>query len=79
MKGYFCDNKDCSFALWKDSRFFTSKNKTLSKKTAAALLEDGQAMLRGCYSPKTGTTYDATVLLIDDGQRTNFRLDFGNA
>ena len=79
MKGYFCDNKDCSFALWKDSRFFTSKNKTLSKKTATALLEDGQAMLRGCYSPKTGTTYDATVLLIDDGQRTNFRLDFGNA
>ena len=78
-KGYFCENKDCSFALWKDSRFFTSKNKTLSKKTAAALLEDGQAMLRGCYSPKTGTTYDATVLLIDDGQRTNFRLDFGNA
>ena len=79
MKGYFCDNKDCSFALWKDSRFFTSKNKTLSKKTATALLEDGQAMLRGCYSTKTGTTYDATVLLIDDGQRTNFRLDFGNA
>lgn len=79
MKGYFCDNKDCSFALWKDSRFFTAKNKTLTKKTAAALLEDGRAMLRGCYSPKTGATYDATVLLVDDGQRTNFRLDFGNA
>lgn len=78
-KGYFCDNKDCSFALWKDSRFFTAKNKTLTKKTAAALLEDGRAMLRGCYSPKTGATYNATVLLVDDGQRTNFRLDFGNA
>ena len=24
-KGFFCDNRECSFALWKDNRFFSSK------------------------------------------------------
>ena len=76
--GFFCENKDCQFALWKSNRFFAAKNKVLTKKIASALLEDGRAFLKDCYSPKTGATYDATVILMDDGQRTNFRLDFGN-
>ena len=77
--GFFCENKNCQFALWKSNRFFAAKNKVLTKKIASALLEDGRAFLKDCYSPKTGATYDATVILMDDGQRTNFRLDFANA
>ena len=28
------------------------------------------------YSEKTGKTYDATVVLADDGQYANFKLEF---
>ena len=77
-KGYFCTNRDCKFVLWRDSRFFTLKQKTLDRKTAAKLLEKGKAPLKGCVSPRTGQVYDATVLLEDDGTRPSFRLVFGN-
>lgn len=77
-KGYFCTNRECKFVLWRDSRFFTLKQKTLDRKTAAKLLENGKAPLKGCVSPRTGKVYDATVLLEDDGQRPSFKLVFGN-
>ncbi|EKC71874.1 hypothetical protein OBE_03174, partial [human gut metagenome] len=32
----------------------------------------------GCYSEKTGKTYDASVLLEDDGQRTGYKMVFDN-
>ena len=76
-KGFFCENRACRFALWKDNRFFAAKKKALTKAVAAALLKDGRARLTGCYSEKTGKTYDATVVLDDDGGRyVNFRLEF---
>ena len=77
-KGYFCTNRNCKFVLWRDSRFFTLKQKTLDRKTAAKLLEKGKAPLKGCVSPRTGQVYDATVLLEDDGTRPSFKLVFGN-
>lgn len=77
-KGFFCENRACSFVLWKNSRFFTAKKKVLTKSLAAALLKNGRAPLKGCYSEKTGKTYDAVVLLEDDGQRTGYKLVFDN-
>ena len=77
-KGFFCENRECRFVLWKDSKFFTAKRKTLTKPIAAALLNKGQAKLTGCFSEKTGKTYDATVVLEDDGARTNYKLVFGH-
>jgi len=35
-KGFFCENRECRFVLWKDSKFFTAKKKTLTKAVAAA-------------------------------------------
>ena len=77
-KGFFCENRECRFVLWKDSKFFTAKKKTLTKATAAALLKKGRVKLTGCFSEKTGKTYDATVVLEDDGTKTNYKLVFGN-
>lgn len=77
-KGFFCENRACSFALWKNSKFFTAKKKTLTKNLAATLLKDGRAPLKGCYSEKTGKTYDAVILLEDDGQRVSYKMVFGN-
>ena len=75
-KGFFCENDGCRFGLWKDNRFFAAKKKTLTKAVAAALLKDGRVRLTGCYSEKTGKTYDATVVLEDTGERVNFKLEF---
>ncbi|MCY1714892.1 DNA topoisomerase 3 [Caproiciproducens galactitolivorans] len=75
-KGFFCENDGCRFGLWKDNRFFSAKKKTLTKPVAAALLKDGRIRLTGCYSEKTGKTYDATVILEDTGEHVNFRLEF---
>lgn len=77
-KGFFCENRACSFALWKNSKFFTAKKKTLTKTLAATLLKDGRAPLKGCYSEKTGKTYDTVILLEDDGQRVSYKMVFGN-
>ena len=75
-KGFFCENDGCRFGLWKDNRFFAAKKKALTKAVAAALLKDGRVRLTGCYSEKTGKTYDATVILEDTGEHVNFRLEF---
>ena len=76
-KGFFCDNRDCSFALWKENKFFSGKKKTITKPVAAALLKEGRVSVSGLYSEKTGNTYDAVVLLDDTGGKyVNFRLEF---
>ena len=76
-KGFFCDNRDCAFALWKDNKFFSSKKKSITKSVAAALLKEGRVSVSGLYSEKTGKTYDAVVLLDDTGGKyVNFRLEF---
>ena len=77
-KGFFCESPSCRFVLWKDSKFFSAKKKALTKSVAAALLKDGQVKLKGCWSEKTGKTYDATVVLEDDGERANYKLMFDN-
>lgn len=76
-KGFFCDNRDCSFALWKDNKFFSGKKKSITKSVAAALLKEGRVSMSGLYSEKTGKTYDAVVLLDDTGEKyVNFKLEF---
>ena len=76
-KGFFCDNRECSFALWKDNRFFSSKKKSITKSVAAALLKEGRISMSGLYSEKTGKTYDAEVILDDTGGKyVNFKLKF---
>ena len=77
-KGFFCENPDCRFALWKDSRFFTAKKKTLSKAIASSLLNNEKARLKGCWSERTGKTYDATIVLEDNGEKSNYKLLFDN-
>ena len=76
QKGFFCQTESCKFAIWKNSKWWAAKKKQPTKAIVAALLKDGRARLTGCYSEKTGRTYDATVVLEDDGQYANFKLEF---
>ena len=76
-KGFCCEDRACHFALWKENKFFTIKKKTLTKSIAIDLLKRGEASLTGCYSEKTGKTYDAIVILDDKGGKyVNFKMEF---
>ncbi|MDR3278716.1 MAG: DNA topoisomerase III, partial [Oscillospiraceae bacterium] len=77
-KGFFCSNRACKFALWRDSRFWTAKGKILDKKTAAALLCDERVSFSDLKSERTGKTYAATVVLEDADGKVNFKLEFDN-
>ena len=76
QKGFFCQDKSCKFAIWKNSKWWAAKRKQPTKAIVAALLKDGRAHVTGLYSEKSGKTYDATVVLEDTGQYVNFKLDF---
>ena len=66
-KNYYCSNRDCSFAMWKNDRFFEERKTVFTRSIAAALLKSGKATVKKLYSVKTGKTYDGTVLLADTG------------
>ena len=76
-KGFFCENKGCSFVLWKENRFFESLGKKLTKQVASSLLEKGKVALKNCKSAKTGNTYDTMVVMpVDAAGRAQFSLNF---
>ena len=75
-KGFFCQNDSCRFAIWKNSKWWELKRKQPTKVIVTALLKEGRTHVTGLYSEKTGKTYDATVVLEDDGRYVNFKLEF---
>ena len=75
-KNYYCSNRDCTFTMWKNDRFFEERKVTFTPKIAAALLKSGKANVKGLYSPKTGKTYDGTVVLADTGGKyVNYKIE----
>lgn len=75
-KNFYCSNRDCGFAMWKNDRFFESKKKELTANVAAALLSKGRVSMKGLYSEKTSKTYDADVLLADTGGKyVNYKIE----
>ena len=75
-KNYYCSSRECAFTMWKNDRFFEERKVTFSPKIAAALLKDGRAAAKKLYSPKTGKTYEGTVLLADTGGKyVNYRVE----
>ena len=75
-KGYFCENRECRFVLWKDNAFFKRLGKRMDAHVADKLLRDGRVRLKDCKSSK-GKTYNATVLLSTEADgRSKFSLEF---
>ena len=75
-KGWFCENRECRFVLWKDNAFFKRLGKHLDAHVADKLLRDGRVRLKDCKSAK-GKTYNATVLLGTEADgRSKFSLEF---
>ena len=75
-KGYFCENRECRFVLWKDNAFFKRLGKRMDAHVADKLLRDGRVRLKDCRSAK-GKSYNATVLLSTEADgRSKFSLEF---
>ena len=75
-KGWFCENRECRFVLWKDNAFFKRLGKRLDSHVADKLLRDGRVRLKDCKSAK-GKTYNAAVLLSTEPDgRSKFSLEF---
>ena len=75
-KNFYCSNRDCAFTMWKNDRFFEERKVTFTPKIAAVLLKSGKINVKGLYSPKTGKTYDGTVVLADTGGKyVNYKIE----
>ena len=77
-KGWFCMDKSCKFALWKENRFFQTLGKQMTEELAKQLVNQGKARLTHCYSKKSNRYYDTTVHVEtgEDGAAA-FKLEFG--
>ena len=75
-KNYYCENRDCAFVMWKNDRFFEERKTAFTPKIAAALLAGGKVKVKKLYSPKTGKTYDGSIVLADTGGKyVNYRIE----
>ena len=77
-KGWFCRDKSCKFALWKENRFFQTLGKQMTEELAKQLVNQGKARLTHCYSRKSNRYYDTTVHVEtgEDGAAA-FKLELG--
>ena len=74
---FYCSNKACSFCLWEDNKFFSSKKKKLTKRIAKELLDKGWCRVTGLYTPKKPQLYDAVIRLDDSGGKyVSFKMEF---
>ena len=75
-KNYYCSDRGCAFVMWKNDRFFEERKVTFSAKIAAALLKSGKVKVKGLYSPKTGKSYDGSIVLADTGGKyVNYKIE----
>lgn len=75
-KNYYCSNRDCAFVMWKNDRFFEERKTAFTPKIAAGLLKNGKVKVKKLYSPKTGKTYDGSIVLADTGGKyVNYRIE----
>ena len=74
---FACSDRACQFVMWKNDRFWTSRRKEMTRKMAADLLKKGRTSVKGMWSEKKDSTYDAVVILDDTGGKyVNFKLEF---
>lgn len=75
-QNYYCSNRQCDFALWKENRFLGSMSKNLDKKMARELLDKACTHVKGLYSKKKDMKFDADLLLTLEDGKPRFHLEF---
>lgn len=73
---FCCADRNCKFALWKESRYLSNMRKTLDKKMAVDLLKKGRTHVKDFYSAKKDKTFAADLVMrVEDG-RAQYSLEF---
>lgn len=75
-QNFYCSNRQCDFALWKENRFLGSMEKNLDKKMARELLDKACTQVKGLYSKKKDMKFDADLLLTLEDGKPRFHLEF---
>ena len=75
-QNFYCSNRQCDFALWKENRFLGSMEKKLDKKMARELLDKACTHVKGLYSKKKDMKFDADLLLTLEDGKPRFHLEF---
>ena len=76
---FCCADRNCKFALWKESRYLSNMRKTLDKKMSVDLLKKGRTHVKDFYSVKKDKTFAADLVMrVEDG-RAQYSLEFPKA
>ena len=75
-RNFYCSNRQCDFALWKDNRFLEGMEKKLDKKMAKELLDKACTHIKGLYSKKKDARFDADLLMTLENGKPKFHLEF---
>ena len=75
-QNFYCSNRQCDFALWKENRFLESMEKNLDKKMARELLDKACTHVKGLHSKKKDMKFDADLLLTLEDGKPRFHLEF---
>lgn len=73
---FYCENRGCYFALFKNNKYFASMGKELTKSIAQSLLKNGAAKVSGLYSQKKNSTFSATIHMDTTGKYPQFSMTF---
>ena len=75
-QNFYCSNRQCDFALWKENHFLGNMEKNLDKKMARELLDKACTHVKGLYSKKKDMKFDADLLLTLEDGKPRFHLEF---
>lgn len=75
-RNFYCSNRQCDFALWKDNRFLEGMEKKLDKKMAKELLDKACTHVKGLYSKKKDARFDADLLMTLENGKPKYHLEF---
>ena len=73
---FCCADRNCKFALWKESRYLSNMRKTLDKKMAVDLLKKGRTHVKDFYSAKKDKTFAADLVMRVEEGRAQYSLEF---
>ena len=63
QKGFMCENRTCSFALWKTGGILKDAEQPLTSSDVKELVENGSVKKKGLVSAKSHIKYNATLHL----------------
>lgn len=75
-KNFYCSNRECRFALWKETRYLQNMRKKIDKKMAAELLKTGRTYIKDLYSAKKDQFFEADLEMKAEDGKVLFSLSF---